>query len=130
MNAWWAAALGGLVYFVLGAAWFTPLFGRAWDRSIGYDRSRNAGRFPLSYYVLPLAGALVSAYVIAALVPPHSGPGPGLLTGAGVGVVAAAASVTNALTPHTPHPYSFGAITGGYHLTGCALTGLAIGIFG
>ena len=127
MNIWWATALGGIVYYLLGAAWFTPLFGRAWDRSIGHDRSADAGRFPLSYYLLPLLGALLTAVVIAALQAPGAGAGLGTLIGAGVGLAAAAASVTNALTPHTPHPYLFGAITGGYHLVGCALAGLTIG---
>jgi hypothetical protein len=130
MSIWWATALAGLLYYALGAAWFTPLFGRAWDRSIGHDRSRTAGRFPLSYYLLPLACALVSAGVIATLYPGGTGAGQGLLTGASVGLVAAAASLTNAQTPHTPHPYLFGAITGGYHLTGSALAGLTIGVLG
>lgn len=30
---WFAVGLAGLAYYLLGAAWFTPLFGRAWDRS-------------------------------------------------------------------------------------------------
>lgn len=128
MSIWWAAALGGLLYYLLGAAWFTPLFGRSWDRSIGYDRSRNTGRFPLGYYLLPLAGALVTTVVIAAIYPPGGGVGAGLVSGAGVGIAAAAASFTNALTPHTAHPYVFGAITAGYHLTGATLAGLTIGL--
>lgn len=128
MTSWWVTGFAGLVYYVLGAAWFTPLFGRSWDRSIGYDRSRDGGRFPLSYYLLPLAGALLVVGVIAALLPERAGVVVGLLTGAAVGLAAAAASVTNALTPHTPHPYLFGAITGGYHLTGGALAGTILGL--
>jgi hypothetical protein len=127
MSIWGATALAALLYYLLGAAWFTPLFGRAWDRSIGHDRSRDAGRFPLSYYLLPLACSLLSAGVIAALYPEGAGPGVGLLTGAGVGLVAACSSLTNALTPHTPHPYLFGMITGGYHFAGSGLAGLVIG---
>lgn len=128
MSSLWATALAGLLYYVLGAVWFTPLFGHAWDWSIGHDRSRSGGRFPLSYYLLPLAGALVTAVVISTLLPRGAGVMPGLLTGAAVGLVAATASMTNALTPHTPHPYVFGAITGGYHLTGGALAGITVGL--
>lgn len=127
MSALWATALAGLLHYLLGAAWFTPLFGRAWDRSIGHDRSRAGGRFPLGYYLLPLVGALVTAAVIALLHPSGAGAVPGLLTGTAVGLVAAAASFTNALTPHTPHPYLLGAITGGYHLVGGASAGTTIG---
>ena len=127
MSTWWVTALAGFLYYLLGAAWFTPLFGRAWDRSIGHERSRTAGRFPISYYLLPFAGALVTGVVITALHRAGAGAVSGTLTGAGVGLVVAAASLTNALTPHTPHPYLFGAITGGYHLVGCTLAGLTIG---
>ena len=36
--------------------------------------------------------------------------------------VAAAVSVNNALTPHTPHPFTvFGAVTGGYHFVGIVI---------
>lgn len=132
MSDWWPAALAGLLYYVLGAAWFTPLFGQAWDRSIGHDRTRTAGRFPISYYVLPLAGSLVTAAVIAwlqsAVSVDGTGTGTGTLVGAGVGLAIAAASLTNALTPHTPHPYAFAAITGGYHLVGCTIAGLTVGL--
>lgn len=123
-----AAALGSVLYYALGAVWFTPLFGRAWDRSIGYDRTRTGSRFPLGYYLLPLAGAMVTTIVIATLYPSGAGVGAGLLIGVCVGTAAAAASFTNALTPHTPHPYVFGAITGGYHFTGAVIAGATIGL--
>lgn len=77
---------------------------------------------------MPLAGAIVTVIVIATLYPSGAGVGAGLVTGACVGTAAAAASFTNALTPHTPHPYVFGAITGGYHLTGATIAGATIGL--
>jgi len=128
----WAAAVTALIYFVLGAAWFTPLFGRAWDRSIGHDRSATGGRFPVAYYVVPLVSAVVACTVIAVLVlrMPAVGLGGGALVGAGVGAAIAAASVTNALTPHTPRPFLLGAVTGGYHLVGCTIAGAVVGAFG
>ena len=36
---WWAAALGAVAYFVLGALWFSPLFGRVWDRAGTHESS-------------------------------------------------------------------------------------------
>ena len=126
---WIAVLVAAVAYYVLGAVWFTPLFGRVWDRSIGYDRSATRGRFPLSYYITPLFGALVSTFVAALLVATTDvdGVAGGVLVGLGVGLVAAAASVTNALTPHTPKPYLFGAVTGGYHLTGLTIAGAILG---
>ena len=87
MSTWWVTALAGFLYYLLGAAWFTPLFGRAWDRSIGHDRSRTAGRFPISYYLLPRAGALVTGVVIAALHRAGAGAVSGTLTGLTIGTL-------------------------------------------
>ena len=126
--SWLAVAVATLAYYVLGALWFTPLFGAAWDRSIGRTRSRG-DRFPVSYYVVPLVSALMVTIAMATLVS-ATAPGTfgdalalGLVVGLGVAV---AISVTNGLTPHTPHPFRFGFITGGYHLVGIVLVTLII----
>ncbi|MGB2718444.1 MAG: DUF1761 domain-containing protein, partial [Rhodococcus sp. (in: high G+C Gram-positive bacteria)] len=62
---WLGVAVAAVVYYALGALWFGPLFGRAWDRSIGHDRAQTGGRFPLSYYVVPLCCSAVTTIVIA-----------------------------------------------------------------
>lgn len=128
---WLAIILATLAYYALGAAWFTPLFGRTWDRAIGYRRAEGS-RFGLDYYLVPLAtSALVSlalAVVLASISP--SGIGEALLVGTVIGVgIAAAISINNALTPHTPHPYLHGAVTGGYHLTGILAASAIISAF-
>ena len=133
---WWAVLLAACGYYVLGALWFTPLFGRAWDRSIGYDRAAGTGRFPPAYYVVPLIGAAIGTLVVAvftALIDPVL-IAPGALVGSaavglGIGVAIAGATLTNALTPHTPKPYLFAAITAGYHVVGCTLVGVILGAF-
>lgn len=128
---WWAVLLAAFGYYLLGALWFTPLFGRAWDRSIGYDRSAGTGRFPPAYYVVPLIGAAIGTLVVAvftALIEPDAVVG-SAAAGLGIGVAIAGATLTNALTPHTPRPYLFAAITAGYHLVGCTLVGVILGAF-
>ncbi len=124
---WVAVAVAAFAYYVLGAVWFTPLFGKAWDRSLGYDRSQ-APRFTPDYYLVPLASAvtatLVLGMLLAALAPASFGEA--LSVGALVGLAVAAISVNNALTPHTPHPYLFGAVTGGYHLVGLTVAAAVI----
>lgn len=127
---WSGIAVGAVAYYLLGAAWFTPLFGRAWDRSIGHDRSGPNTRFSISYYIVPFVSALTATTVIAALANALSTTGvvPSALVGMGFGLGIAAASVTNALTPHTPHPYLFAIITGGYHLFGCTIAGIIVGL--
>ncbi|RNL57090.1 DUF1761 domain-containing protein [Arthrobacter oryzae] len=104
---------------------------RPWDRSIGYDRSAGDGRFPIPYYIVPFIGAFLSTLidaVFAALIEPHGIPGSAAV-GAGIGLAIGAATLTNALTPHTPKPYLFAAITAGYHLAGCTIVGAVLGAF-
>lgn len=126
---WLAIALAALAYYVLGAAWFTPLFGKAWDRSIGYDRSQ-AAKFGPAYYVVPLVSALFVAFALGLILPALAPTfGEVLIVGVVIGLGVAAVSINNALTPHTPHPYVFGAVTGSYHLVGIVIVCAIIGAF-
>ena len=124
--SWLAIGVATLAYYLLGALWFTPLFGAAWDTAIG--RSRSAG-FSAAYYVVPLVSALVVTIAVAVRLAAQGADGPadavvvGLVVGLGV---ALPVSVNNALTPHTPHPFRLGAITGGYHVVGIVAVALII----
>ena len=63
---WIAVVLGAVFSMALGFLWYGPLFGKVWLRSIGKkadDLSSSAGM-----YVFAFLGALVSAYVLAALI--------------------------------------------------------------
>lgn len=128
---WLAVALATLAYYALGAAWFTPLFGKSWDHAIGHERSKDS-RFGLDYYLVPLASAALVTVALALIlvtVAPH-GIGEALAIGLLIGLgIAAPVSVNNALTPHTRHPYRFGAITGGYHFVGVLAASAIIGSF-
>lgn len=85
--SWLPVVLAALVYYLLGAAWFTPLFGKAWDRAIGHVRSRES-RLRLGYYLVPLIRAtlvsLAVGLVIAAVAPDSLGEAAliGLIIGA------------------------------------------------
>ena len=119
---WLAVLAGTAFYYVLGAVWFTPLFGRAWDRSIGVTRQQGQ-RYPPLYYVMPLISALVVTTATAALASMLAldAVGDGALLGLLVGCgYAAPVSLTNAVTPHTPRPLLLGAVTASYHVTGIA----------
>ncbi|OZE25211.1 hypothetical protein CH256_19075 [Rhodococcus sp. 05-2254-6] len=127
---WLGVAGAAVVYYALGALWFGPLFGRTWDRSIGRDRAQTGGRFPLSYYVVPLCCSAATTIVIALVLDAINADAvvSGVLVGLGVGLASAAASLTNALTPHTPQPFVFGAVTASYHLTGATVAGAVLGV--
>jgi hypothetical protein len=130
--SWPAVGAAVLVYYLLGALWFTPLFGRAWDQAIGYVRAPGQ-KFSAAYYLVPLASSVLvtlAAAVLMALVEPEmlvDAVGVGLVLGLGV---ALPISVNNALTPHTPHPFRHGLITGGYHVVGVVAVALVLWLVG
>lgn len=118
ISSWPGLLVGALAYFLLGAAWFTPLFGKQYDRAVGVVR-RPDQRFGPIYYVMPLVGAVLATAALAALsaaLDPTSVADAarlGLVAGLGFGV---AVSVTNAVLPVVAKPLLLGAVTGGYHL--------------
>jgi hypothetical protein len=128
---WFAVAVGAVAYFLLGAIWFTPLFGRAWDVAIGHERVKGE-RFPPIYYVMPLISSVLitiaTAWLIAATGSDELPEALVLAAVAGIGY-AAAVSFTNAVTPTTPRPLLYGAVTGGYHVVGIALVAAIVVAF-
>lgn len=125
---WWSVVLAGLAYYVLGALWFTGLFGSAYDAATGIARSHSQ-RWPLIYYVGPLLGSLVVASATAILT--HAldvrqiadAIWLGLVVGAGY---SASVSFTNAITPNMKRPLLFGVVTGSYHLLGAIISAVII----
>lgn len=129
---WLAVVIAAVAYYLFGALWFTPLFGTAWDTAIGHTREPGT-RFPVSYYLVPLASSIMVTIAMAVIIQAAAvagfaeALGIGILAGLGV---AFAISVNNGLTPHTPHPFRFGAITGGYHAVGITMVSLILWLMG
>ena len=49
---WLAVIVAALLYFLLGALWYSPpFFARAWQASIGWDESRTDQSNPVMYLV-------------------------------------------------------------------------------
>ena len=117
-----------LAYFVLGAVWFTPLFGKQYDKAIGVDRSKKQ-KWPPIYYYGPFIGAVLTVSATAILISAlkienlSDAVALGLIVGIGY---SAAVSFTNAITPNMPKPVLFGLITGSYHLAGVIVAALII----
>lgn len=125
---WLGIALATLAYYVLGAVWFTPLFGRAWDSALGHRRDPNS-RFSPRYYLVPLISSLIVATATAMLAGALALDriSDALALGSVVGIgYGASVSLTNAITPTTPRPWLFAAVTGGYHLVGCLIVAMTI----
>lgn len=129
---WPGVVVATIAYYALGGLWFTPLFGAAWDRAVGFDRPKG-NRFPPMYYIVPLASSFAVAVATAVLLRELAvervaeAIGFGAIVGVGY---AAAVSFNNAVTPNTPRPLLLGAVTGGYHVVGIALTALILATVG
>ncbi|WP_370619078.1 DUF1761 domain-containing protein [Mumia sp. Pv 4-285] len=121
-------ALATFAYYALGALWFTPLFGRAWDSATGHRRT-DGEAFGAAYYVVPLVacGAVSVGVALLHELIDVAGLGGALLLGLVVGAgIAVPVSVTNAMNPAMPRPYVYGAVTGGYHLVGAVVVSLLV----
>lgn len=117
---WLAIILATLAYFILGAVWFTPLFGKAYDRALDSKRAKGQ-KWPAIYYAGPFISALVTTTATAVLLyAVHvEQMSDALLLGLIVGVgYAMSISFNNAINPKTPHPILYGAVTGSYHVVG------------
>ena len=113
----------GFAYFALGGLWFTPLFGKQWDKAVGFERPPKWQPGAV-YYIIPLLGCLVAAYATAYLLQLAQARSLvdylriGLVVGAGYG---ATITMVNAIAPNMPHPGLYAAVVGSYHLIGSVL---------
>jgi MFS family permease len=112
--------VAGFAYFALGGLWFTPLFGKQWDKAVGFDRPPK-WRPSAVYYLGPLLGCLVAAFATSYLARLAGAQSlqeylrVGLTVGLGYGVVI---TTINAIAPNMRHPGLYAAVVGSYHLFG------------
>ena len=128
---WLAVVVGAIVYFVIGAAWFTPVvLGRPWQRSIGWDPSREPPRMTPARVVPPLVAFLVAAGATGwlAVATGSDTLTEGVILGlvVGVGYAAATTAVDAAFDPNRPEPWTWFAITSGYHVLGLLIVGVLV----
>lgn len=126
--SWLRILVATLAYYLLGAVWFSPAFGRLWDIALGFQRPDKWSPGPL-YYAGPLVGCFVASIATAILVRAVGARSvaDGLTLGAVVGLgYCAAVSCVNAITPNIPHPILYGAVTGGYHALGVSIVAVIL----
>lgn len=118
-----AILTASIMYFALGGLWFTPLFGKQWDKAVGFERPPN-WRPRAIYYLGPLLGSLVATgatYYLAQLVRAESFADYfeiGLVVGLGYG---ANITMINSISPNMPRPGLYTCVVGCYHLIGLLL---------
>ncbi len=132
---WLAVIVGALIYFALGALWYSPvLLGRQWQRSIGWDPSRQPPpEMKLTTYLLPLVAYLVMAAGVA-LLAAASGTdtiGEGLVLGLvlGIGLSLMHTLVDATFDPNKPEPWIWFAINGSYHALGLLIVAIVVAVW-
>ncbi|HEX7171653.1 MAG TPA: DUF1761 domain-containing protein [Candidatus Limnocylindria bacterium] len=131
---WLAVIVGAVIYFALGALWYSPvLFGRQWQRSIGWDPERTPPEMKATTYVVPFLAYLVMAIAIGLLAAATgtdelSG---GLVLGvvAGVGLLLMHTLVDATFDPNKPEPWTWFAINGSYHVIGVIVVAVIVAVW-
>jgi hypothetical protein len=131
---WLAVVVGALVYFALGALWYSPmLFSRAWQRSIGWDETRTPPQQNAMTYLVPLVAYLVMAIAVGLLAAATGTDelGEGIVLGLvlGIGLSLAHTFVDASFDPNKPEPWTWFAINGTYHALGLVIVAVIIAIW-
>lgn len=131
---WLAVLAGAAIYFVLGAAWYSPiLFARPWQAAIGWDESRAQPQTnPLTYVVpavLYLLAGVATAMLAAATGTDTLSEGVTLGLVTGIGYALAMVGVEATFDPNKPKPLNWFLITTAYHLIGFVILAVVIALW-
>lgn len=131
---WLAVIVGSLIYFVMGALWYAPfLFGRAWQRSIGWDPAQKLPEMQPATYAVPALAYLVMA-VATALLAAATGSdtlAEGIVLGLvlGIGFATMHTLVDATFDPNKPAPWTWFAINASYHALGLLIVAVLVSIW-
>ena len=131
---WLAVFVGALVYFALGALWYSPvLFAKPWMRSIGWDESRPQPQASPMTYIAPGLLYVVAAIAtgILAVATGSDTVGEGIMLGLviGIGYALVLTAVDAVFDPNKPQPWIWFAISGAYHLVGLLIVAVLVSVW-
>jgi hypothetical protein len=131
---WLAVLVGAVLYFALGAAWYAPpLFGRRWQKAIGWDPQRTPPQMSATSYAVPLLTYLVIAAAIAMIAAATGSDtlGEGIVLGlvVGIGLFAMHTLGDAVFDPNKPEPWVWFAITATYHVVGVFIVSVLVAIW-
>lgn len=131
---WLAVLAGGIIYFVLGALWYSPaLFGTRWQKAIGWDPGRTPPEMSPMTYIGPALAYTVIAVAIALLARATGSDdvGTGIVLGLVVGVgISVMHTLGDAVfDPNKPEPWTWFAITAGYHAIGQLIVAVLVSVW-
>lgn len=130
---WFAVIVATIVYFGLGGLWYAEfLFGKAWQKAMGWDGNSPEGA-GAGIYVVPLAtcfvATLATAMIAAATGTDTLGEGIVLAIVVGIGLSAAVLAVTGTFDSTKPAAMTTVAISAGYHFVGLLLASVILALW-
>lgn len=124
---WISVLVAFVVYFLLGALWFTLFFSKPYKISLGRENEtlENKPIFIVGPAICSLVITIASAFLIYAL--NISSVEDALLFSLLVGIGYLFANTVNiAINPNIPRPILYGIISGAYHLTGISIVSIVL----
>jgi hypothetical protein len=127
---WWAVITGAVVYFMLGALWYSPvLFANKWMALMEMSEEDIGEPNPVIFlwsFILQFVGTLSLAIFMEAMLIESAAHGAFIGFGAGAGFVFSLAGTTG-LFSDTKLSLHF--INNGYHVIGLTIAGTIIGLW-
>lgn len=130
---WFAVIVATIVYFGLGGLWYAEfLFGKAWQKAMGWDGNAPEGA-GAGIYAVPLAtcfvATLATAMLAAATGTDTLGEAIVLAVVVGIGLSASILAVTGMFDSTKPAAMTTVAISGGYHFLGLLLASVILALW-
>jgi hypothetical protein len=130
---WFAVIVATIVYFGLGGLWYAEfLFGKAWQKAMGWDGNAPEGA-GAGIYAVPLVTCFVATLATAMLAAATStdtlGEGIVLAIVVGIGLSASVLAVTGMFDSTKPAAMTTVAISAGYHFVGILLASVILALW-
>ncbi|MET3128661.1 putative membrane protein [Arcicella rosea] len=124
---WMSVLLAFIIYFLLGALWFTLFFNKSYKVSLGRDKEilPNKTIFIVGPAICSLVITLASAILIEALKVQSLASAFEFALLIGIGYLVAN-TINIAINPNIPRPILYGMISGAYHLVGILIVSFII----
>lgn len=129
---WLAILVAAIAWFILGALWYGPLFGKSWMASTGIDPRAAEGRPSAVIYVFPLLAYLVATIALAMLAEATDSTtlGHGIILGLVVGIgFGLTLYAVEAVFGERPKPGSWFLISGAYQLIGIVVAAVIVTVW-
>lgn len=128
--SWLGIGAATVVYMVLGALWYGPLFGNAWTRAIGFEMPEEQPGPEI--YIVPAIAYFVASVATAMLAVATGSDtvGEGLVLGllVGFGYAVTLSMVASAFNPGMPEPRTLFLVTGSYNLVSLTIAGVLVSV--